>query len=571
MVPSRPTRRALERAGRGCSATNRRVSASLAGAPAPLLFGFGTDGADRQLLPWLAQNLAATFTLLLSVVLIAALAALLYAIVRELRRNTVFLDPISVPARVAARGYTPEVVAEHLLDALLAMQRQAPTLKELRGVDASAALIDLQVPGRLSLQAIVRYVHRLLRIPEAHIGGDITRDGDTYELTLRSRDQRELTIVGVHRHADLRALLTAGAEDVLRLVDPWILAHHHFAQETRERPLAFTRTLATLEHMLQRAPAAERPWAMNMQGICLMQQRRLPEAIECFRLAIAAGAGLPFIHQNWAAALDLMGRFDEARAQRVRALEIPARTANLVANNAVNASSLHRHRQAVALARRALALGPENARAWGAWGQVLFGLHRLEQAASACERALALGARDMFWSPPLAMVYAALGQADRALGVARGEIERAGRTEEALKAMAFAQLAAGDATRAIASFDETLADSPGAGDAAYGKGDALLAQGETELALEQYVRAVAIDPLYPQAHTGWARALHALGRTEEALARYAVAIRVDPAYPPAYRGWAEALLTLGRDADAQEKLAEADEAERRNRKPLAKK
>jgi tetratricopeptide (TPR) repeat protein len=550
---------------------NRSGSASLAGAPASLLLGFGTDGADRQLLPWLAQNLAAIFTVLLSVVLIAALAVLLYAIVRELRRNTVFLDPISVPARVAARGYTPEVVAEHLLDALLAMQRQAPTLKELRGVDASAALIDLQVPGRLSLQAIVRYVHRLLRIPEAHVGGDITRDGDTYELTLRSRDQREVTIVGVHRHADLRPLLTAGAEDILRVIDPWILAHHWFAQETRERPPAFTRTLATLEHMLQRAPVAEQPWAMNMQGICLMQQRRLPEAIACFRAAAAAGPTLPFIHQNWASALDLMGRFDEARAQRVRALEIPARTANLVANNAVNASSLHRHRQAVVLARRALALGPKNARAWGAWGQVLFGLHRLEQAASACERALALGARDMFWSPPLAMVYAALGQADRALGVARGEIERAGRTEEALKAIAFAQLAAGDATRAIASFDEALADSPGAGDAAYGKGDALLAQGETEPALEQYVRAVAIDPLYPQAHTGWARALCALGRTEEALARYAVAVRVDPAYPPAYRGWAEALLTLGRDAEAQEKLAEADAIERRNCKPLAKK
>ena len=170
---------------------------------APLFFGLGTDGQGA--LPWLAQNLSAIFTILLSAVLIAALAAVLYAIVRELRRNTVFLDPIDVPRALAARGYSPAVVAERLLDALLAMQRRAPTLKELRGVDASAALVDLQVPERFSLQAIVRSIHRLLRIPEVHLGGEITREGNDYELTLRSRDQRSVTIVGVRRSGDYRS------------------------------------------------------------------------------------------------------------------------------------------------------------------------------------------------------------------------------------------------------------------------------------------------------------------------------------------------------------------------------
>src|ERR1700694_5200699 len=245
---------------------------------APLLLGFGTDGQGA--LPWLAQNLSALFTILLSAVLIAALAALLYTIVRELRRNTVFLDPIDVPRSLSARGYSPAVIAERLLDALLAMRRKAPTLKDLRGVDASAVLVVLQMPGRFSLQAIVRYVHRLLRLPDTHVGGEITREGDSYELTLRSRAQRSVTIVGVHRSADLGSLFAAGAEDVLRVVDSWILAHHYFAQETRDQPQEFTRTLATLEHMLQHAAAAERPWALNMQGICLMQQRQIPQAID---------------------------------------------------------------------------------------------------------------------------------------------------------------------------------------------------------------------------------------------------------------------------------------------------
>ena len=538
------------------------------GAPIafPLAFGFGQDAQGA--LPWLAQNLAAIFTIVLSLLLIVALGALLYAIVRELRRNTVLLDPIDVPRALAAHGYSSAVVAERLLDALVSMQRKASALKELRARDANAGLVDLNAPERFSLQTIVRHIHRLMRIRETHIGGEITREGDGYELTLRSRDQSNVAVVGVHRSVELKNLFSLGAEDILRVIDPWVLAHHYFAQETREQPPEFVRTLATLEHMLHNAPAKERPWALNMQGICLMQQWQLPEAIERFREAAAAGPQLPFIHQNWANALDRMGRFDEARMHRLRALEIPARSAKLIANNAINASMLHRHAQALTLARRAIALAPEDARAWSAWGHVLFGVHRLEQAATACERALALGARGMSWSPPLAMVYAALGRYETALAAAFDEIERAGETEEALKAMGFARLAAGDARGAVASFESALAHAPGAGDAAYGVGDALLELGELELALAHYERAVAIDPFYPQAHTGWAQALRALGRIEEAPPRFAVAVRVDAAYAPAYRGWADTLKALGRDDEARPLLEQAEAVERRNREPL---
>jgi len=537
-----------------------------ASAALPLLMGFGQeDGA----LASLAQDLVAIFTIVLAAALIAAIAVLLYALVRELRRGTVFLDPIDVPRALASRGYSPAVVAERVLDALHAMQCQAPTLKDFRGSDPSAAPVDLQAPGRVSLRAVARYIHRLLRTPETHIGGEITREAEGYELTLRSRDQHSVTVLGVRRSDDLKNLVAMGAEDVLRVVDPWVLAHHYFAQESREQPPQFERTLATLEHMLRHAPAAERPWALNMQGICLMQQRELQPAIERFREAAAAGPKLPFIHQNWANALDLMGRFDEARAHRVRALEIPARTANLVANSAVNASLLHRHDLALSLARRALAMGPRNSRAWSAWGHVLFGLHRLEQSAAACERAVSLGARGTFWSPPLAMVYAALGRYEKALAAAFDEIERRGETEESLKGMGFARLAAGDARGAVASFEAALASAPGAGDAAYGRADALLALGELEIALAYYERAVAIDPFYPQAHTGWAQTLRALGRLEEAPPRFAVAVRVDAGYAPAYRGWADALKALGREDEAKPLLEQAEAVERRNRETLA--
>jgi tetratricopeptide (TPR) repeat protein len=529
----------------------------------PLIFGL-----EPETLSTIAQVSAAIFTVLLSIVLIAALGVLLYAIVRELRRNTLLLDPIDVPRTLDGRGYSPTVVAERMLDALSVMRRKTPTLPELRGVEANATVVDVHTPDRLSLQAMARHVHRLLRIPEIHVGGEITRESGAYELTLRRREGSSASILGVHRSADLGTLLMLGAEDVLRMIDPWVLAHYYFAQESRDQRSEFARTLATLDYMLQHSGAAERPWALNMRGMCLMQQRRVEEAIECFARAAGAGPQLPFIHQNWANALDLTGRFDEARAHRLRALEIPGRTANLIAGNAINASLLHRHDQALAFARRALALAPENSRAWSAWGYVLFGRHRLEQAAIACERALTLGARDGFGSPPSAMVYAALGRPEKALAAALDAIEQSGETDETLKGMGFARLAAGDARGAVTNFEISLTLAPGAGDAAYGRADALLALGEPEMALAYYERAVAIDPFYPQAHTGWAHALRALGRSDESPARFAVAVRVDGAYAPAYRGWAEALAALGRSDEAAPLLAQATAVERRNRAPL---
>jgi len=529
----------------------------------PALFGL-----DPDVLSSLAQISAAIFTLLLALVLIAALAVVAYAVLRELRRQTVFLDPIDVPRTLDARGYSPGVIAERMLDALSAMRRKTPALHELRGVEGNVTAVDLNVPNRLTLRGVARAIHRMLHIPETHVGGEITREAGTYQLTLRRREESSASIVGIHRSADIGTLLTLGAEEVMKMIDPWVLAHHYFAQESREQASEFSRTRATLEHMLQRSGVAERPWALNMYGICLMQQQRLEDAIDCFAKAAAAGRELPFIHQNWANALDLAGRFDEARAHRLRALEIPGRSAGLIADNAINASLLHRHDQALAFARRALALEPENSRAWSAWGYVLFGRHRLEQAASACERALTLGARDAPGPTPSAMVYAALARPEKALAAALDAIERSGETDETLKGMGFARLSAGDARGAVTNFEAALSLAPGAGDAAYGRGDALLAVGEPELALACYERAVAIDPFYPQAHAGWARALAALGRVEEAPARFAVAVRVDSAYAPAYRGWAESLRTLGRDDEAGPLLAQAGAVERRNRAPF---
>ena len=521
---------------------------------------------DAEAFSSLARIAGALLIVLGATAILGAIAALIYAAARELKRDTLFLDPIDVPRALDARGYSSTVVAERLLDALRAIQASVSAPETRGDARRGPRPIELQRAQRVSLQSAGRTLLRLLRLSETHVGGEITRESRGYELTLRRRQAGAASVLAVQRNPDIGGVLALGAEEVLRSIDPWTLAQHCFAQEERDSRSQFPRTMAALEPML--LSPAERPRALNLQGICFLRQRRLEEAVACFAAAASAGPQWSFIHRNWADALDRMDRFDEARGHRLRALEIPARDVATAAAIAIDAALLHRHDQALALARRALWLGPDDGRAWSAWAYVLYGRHRFEQAATAVERARALDGRDGTASAVAAMVYAALERSDRALAAALDAVDKAGETDRALKSMAFARLCAGDARGAIKNFEAALGASPGAGDAAYGRADALLALGEFELALAFYERAVAIDPFYPQAHAGWARALRALGRIDESPARFAVAVRVDAAYAPAYRGWAQTLRALGRDDEAQPLLARAAALERRNRAPL---
>ena len=522
---------------------------------------------DAEAFSALARIAGALLVALAAIVLLGVVAALAYAVARELRRDTLFLDPIDVPRGLDARGYSPAVVAERLGDALRAMRGDAFAHEALGDARSNPRPVELDGANRVWLQRAGRAFVRLLHLPETHVGGEITREAGGYELTLRRRSAGATSTLGVQRDPDIGTLLALGAEDVLRALDPWSLARHCFAQEQGDPRPAFSRTLAALEPMLH-GVHSERALALNLQGVCLARQRRLEEAVACFAEAASMGVQWPFLHRNWANVLERLERFDEARGHRIRALEIPPRDVATAVEIAMEASLLHRHAQALALARRALWLGPEDGRAWCAWAYVLYARHRFAPAATAIERARVLDGRDGSAAAIAAMVYAALERPDQALTAAREAVEKSGETDRALKSLAFARLCAGDARGAIRSFEAALGAAPGAGDAAYGRADALLALGEPELALAFYERAVAIDPFYPQAHAGWARALRALGRIEESPERFAVAVRVDAAYAPAYRGWAETLRALGREGEARPLLARAAALERRNRAPL---
>ncbi len=205
-----------------------------------------TTPAERNVKPGLLQRVARWFESIRTIIISAFSAFLLLLFmgllgitVWEFRRKTVLIDPINVPQDIADKGYRPEVVAKRLIDEALAIRREATTAKEMRGLMPEWTRADIQLPGAgLSIKSAVRYVKELLKFSGTRIGGEIIRDGKNLELRLRARSDSPVVIdVPAQPEAELDKLIHLGAREMLKAIDPYILAAYFHEKRDSEASL----------------------------------------------------------------------------------------------------------------------------------------------------------------------------------------------------------------------------------------------------------------------------------------------------------------------------------------------
>jgi tetratricopeptide (TPR) repeat protein len=524
-------------------------------ATVPLLFGFGTEGAEQHLLPWLAQNVAAVFTILLSLALIALLGALVYALWRELRRSTIVLDPLEVPRELAERGYTPAVVTERLLDAIHTIQSVASTQKPRRGHVASALQADIQIPvGQLSIKSFARYFRQLFDRPDQRLAGEITRDGDAFTLQLRQRDGTRIAQGRPRAAADVAPLVAAGAEEAVRLTDPYVLASYYMEQELPGP--AFPRTEEALRHVLDTRPD-EAPWACDLQGLLHLNRGENEPALAVLRRGFAADPDMQSpIVEDLVSALVRTGRTDEAQAI-VRSAAARSLGADPRTRIGWCYAILGQHRSALGQFRRVLAVHRKHAYALFGLAVCLWRLHRPQKAVTTLEDFFR--ARGPGWTAT--HVYAC------AL-VDAGRLDDAARFAEDLYARYPLESAAMAALAAVRLRQGRYADAAALAEAGTKRwslrslnwqfwGEALLALGDAEAARAKFERLLAQDAPTSDAICGCARALFALGHRDLALARFAEAAKIDPANARNFLHWGNALRDAGRTVEGDAMVAKA--------------
>jgi tetratricopeptide (TPR) repeat protein len=513
--------------------------------------------ARRPLLARVAENAGALFSIVVSLVLLSVIVAFVLAFVKEIHRDALFLDPLDVPDDLVKQGYAPAVVTERVLDQLRGIQRIANTSKPRQGVDSSATLIDVQVPGgAVSMKSLVRYARNMLDLPETHITGEIVHEKDALSLTLRIRDRRTINVVADGLTATgVDDLTRQAAEAIVRATDPFVLASYVYVQE--QATGKYDRTMRAIEYVLTHAPTTDDVWAWNLWGLILDQQGKTDEAIAKYRRSIAADSTVSPAYINLSRLLFKLGRRDEAQQVVARAEATQNPTAAMHNRIGDMYTQLLESDKALAAYRRALAIEPGNAYALAQIGGIYWQMRRYDDA----ERVLR-DATKHHASQPAHLNYAGVLLDRGEVSAAREEIESA-RTfvqQPGQTAImdAFIELLDRKFAEATESFARGIAGGDGVNPYAWwGWGRALAGEGRVDLAVPKYRKAIELYPVMVEAYADLGAALSAQGNADEALAQFAKGEAAGPRYARLYHEWGLALERAGRKEDAAAKHARA--------------
>ncbi|MSO66524.1 MAG: tetratricopeptide repeat protein [Pseudolabrys sp.] len=239
----------------------------------------------------------------------------------------------------------------------------------------------------------------------------------------------------------------------------------------------------------------------------------------------------PMTEPPSAATLLQQGLFHHRQGQLGLAMD---RYTDVLRNDPKNADALYyvavvacqegQYKQGAELARRAIEIGPPQARVHNLLGQAHDRLGEPLEAVKNYDQAIAI-------DPNFAEAH----------GNRAGILTDAGFPDEALK-----------------SYDRALALNPNSTVDWVNRGALLLGLGRMPEAIESCDRAIAIDAKSPIAYFGRANALKASKRLEDALAGYDGVIALDAKFAEAHLGRASVLEAMGRVEEARESKEKAD-------------
>ena len=447
-------------------------------------------------------------------VTIARVLAILLAIVgaiysyRQLTRDTLIIEPISVPKQYADMGITGEVMAKHIRDALGEIEA-TPQISVRKDVLAmwseETSTPDVEVPGtKLTLKTVVEMVRAMIPIlPQPrNVTGEITlrtrKDSDR-EKILSSENEIQITLRIKRGESagepikfslqtnDSEAVARSVAEAIVRRVNPYLLGSYRLDHDDPVSAIAIAQSMIgdPFQDRLHQSAA------YNLWGNAIDRHEHAEEAIAKYQKAIELDPKFAAAYTNWGYVLEEQKKYDEAIAKYQKTIELDPKYAPAYGNWGSALVQQNKYGEAIAKYQKATELDPKFAIAYTAWGFVLYEQNKYDEAIVKYQKAIEL-------DPKYALAYNYWGNA----------------LDEQKK------------------YDEAIA---------------------------KYQKATKLDPTYARAYTNWGNVLDEQKKYDEAIAKYQKAIELDPTFALAYTYWGDVLEKLGRHSEAQEKYVKSRE------------
>ena len=502
---------------------------------------------------WISATKRITATVLTfgSALLIALVLAL---VVRGLFANTISIRAITVPKALDDRGFTAEVAAQRLRDAMTEYVRGANARMQGTDIELRSDKPNIVLPAvNLSLDTVISALRTFFRSTarQTMCSNDITDSESKLWLRLRLNGKIFYTSsVGVSPdHPE--QLFDGIASKVLWQIHPYVVA-------SEVSHIDNTNALELVNSIVgdPRNPNEDIALSYNLKAIILRNRAQYDEGIKAAKKAIELDPHLANPHNTLGAILrDLgaverdRGKIEEARAEDRAAIELDQHFALPHEHLAEGFRTFAKNDEAIAELRTATKVDPKEAGAYSSFGYVLLAVGKNDEAMEQFRFAVDQFRKKLNENPKNASVRASLANALSAVGQpaeARGEynqavvdfyqiIERDPNNIAVRKSLAWALQVLDRHKDVIKEYQEITKKNPKDAVAHLRLGDAFRyaeqrhdAQIEYQQALNEFSKDADFWPYYVATHLNLAAALLALERPKEAIAEYRKAIKLEP-------------------------------------------
>lgn len=314
--------------------------------------------------------------------------------------DAVVIEPIQVPLVLDEMGLSSIVVSDRVAAEMHRIHDLTETNEMGRGVGLGGEKnIVAALEEELNVSGPVWIVRKQLGIVQFRIQGEIVAWGDELEFRLRGHPPGGRMKVAVERGTleNFESLIGRAAEEVFRMVDPYVLAAYYYHREEHEGD--FTETLGAIqagmdpdqtdEHQRHNLKRLHNLWAR-----VLLAGYDYDGAVEKLKLALALDPGYGGAYQTWGEVLHAKAQYRDAIEMCRRAIELDPRLHGAYSMWGNALSALGYEDEGERARAISVALNPGNAHAFFERGDLYYRLGRYEAALKEYERGIAIDPHD---------------------------------------------------------------------------------------------------------------------------------------------------------------------------------
>ncbi len=420
--------------------------------------GEGTESAPKPASKWqrIGAGFLESYRFAIKTILSLAVVFLFFQTIISFFQDNVVFMPFEVPSALSGKGYTGKVIASHLSDKVGRVRRSVVRTDRNLSVRLSPPEQgpDIQVPGAdISLQVLLTNLNILVGKKKNQVTGEAVVDGDELRLTVRISGRPGKTLTGTPQEID--DVLQVAAEFILKVMEPLTLARYYYWKRDYE-------AMAEVAQFLRnnRPDDQQRAVAFLIDGMILLDQRKLEDALQAFERAASLDPADPDAYAHQGIILDEMGRFEDAIAQFRKTLELDPHYVSAINNWSITLFKMGDLDRAIAKTRQVIQTNPTYADAYNNWAFFLNEKGRYEEALPKIRKAVEL-------KPDAPVYYETWGES--LTGLERYD-------------------------RAIEKYRKALAMDPETHSVYYAWGNTLKKMGKTEEAVEKYRKVIEMDP-----------------------------------------------------------------------------